>query len=193
MANQLRVFHWQRHLRYLMALPLVAFGLSFGGVIQAVTPAAAARTSAGLTSAAAKCTGKPITLLTVGDSTPSASPFYQPGVQNAAAAAQHAINKTCEDGRKVTDIFCNNSGGTAGDVTCAQEAVADKVLAVAGGDAYNNDDINNIIAPAGIPYIGQDAIAATDTSSTLSFPLGSIKADLLGYAAAAHALGVTNV
>ena len=50
----------------------------------------------------------------------SGTPSYTPSSAYAAQAAVAAVNKTCEDGRPIQDIFCDD-GGTAKIVTGVTE------------------------------------------------------------------------
>jgi ABC-type branched-subunit amino acid transport system substrate-binding protein len=111
-----------------------------------------------------------MTLAVVGS--PVASyPEVQPDVDAAVAA----INKAGGiNGKKIQDIFCNSKGDANTAVTCAREAVKDKVAAVVGDIDLFNAQTTPVFAAAGIPVIGQwsDGDSSDGTNSD-SFPINS--------------------
>src|ERR1700679_4326194 len=90
-----------------------------------------------------------MTLAVVGS--PVASyPEVQPDVDAAVAA----INKAGGiNGKKIQDIFCNSKGDANTAVTCAREAVKDKVAGVVGDIDLFNAQTTPVFAAAGIPVI----------------------------------------
>jgi ABC-type branched-subunit amino acid transport system substrate-binding protein len=109
-----------------------------------------------------------------------------------AIAAARAVTKSCELGRPVQIISCDDRFDPNNAATCARQAVADKVLAVVtyGG---NGNSILPIVAAAGIPSIGNNASASDENTSKLSFPVEYPVSEVLGEASMAVSLGATNI
>jgi branched-chain amino acid transport system substrate-binding protein len=117
-------------------------------------------------------TGEPIRVMSI--SAQGTQLTNHPEVPAAVRAAATAINDAGGlRGRPVEVIVCNEKGNAQGAAACAQEAVAKKVVAVIGASTPNGDAINPILEAAGIANIGNNASAASDLSSPISFPLNS--------------------
>lgn len=105
----------------------------------------------------------------------SNTPEVLAGVQAAALA----FNKSGGvDGYKVNVIFCNSMADATGTASCAREAVSDHVVAVVGDNDSFGDSLNPILQAAGIPRIGNGALAASDYTSPISFPLDGSAPDI---------------
>jgi ABC-type branched-subunit amino acid transport system substrate-binding protein len=144
--------------------------------VVAVTQAAAACGASGSSSSAAaknagatNCSGQPVKLMTIDSLT---SPVqHEPEVSESAQAAAAAITKTCELGRPVQIIVCDDRYDPNTAAACGREAVADKVLAVVGSTSAYVENFMPIIAAAGIPLVGSQGNSAIENSSPLAFPL----------------------
>jgi ABC-type branched-subunit amino acid transport system substrate-binding protein len=113
----------------------------------------------------------PITLMTI---TAVGSPIESfPEIQPDVQAAVNAINKAGGvNGVKVQDIFCNTEANVDQALSCAREAVQDKVVAVVGENDNYDTQTTPILAAAGIPDVGVWSSGATvDYTSNDSFPL----------------------
>ena len=145
-----------------------------------------------LTTHSSRCSGKPIILMTIGSFTPGV-PTALPDIEYGANAATVAVNKTCEDGRPIRLIACNNNSTAAGDTACGQEAIADHVVAVVGAYGTNSDGYNAILQAAGIPIVAQFANGSLDTSDSLSFPIDTATGQIIGFDATAADVGAKKV
>jgi ABC-type branched-subunit amino acid transport system substrate-binding protein len=118
-----------------------------------------------------------------------------PGDWGGPQAAALAINKAGGiNGTKVQVITCNDNISANGAVTCAREAVADKVTAVVGWTGFD-PQINPILAAAKIPVIQwvisdfSDALSAKGQWK-IQFPLnGGAFPEWIGEVFAAKAAG----
>src|ERR1700736_5368683 len=120
--------------RELFALVLTGALVATGfGLANAATPSHSSPPPARAGSASISCKGTPIKLMTIFNTTPGATTYLPAGKYGSKAAAS-AVNKTCEDGRPIQVINCNDNGTAAGDASCGQQAVSDHVLAVVGAE-----------------------------------------------------------
>lgn len=96
----------------------------------------------------------------------------QPGIQLTAQAYEKWINANGGiKGGPLKVTFCNEKGEPDEAEKCAQQAVADKVVAVVGSYSLAGDRYMPILEKAGIPYIGGTGVSAPEFSSPLSFPV----------------------
>jgi ABC-type branched-subunit amino acid transport system substrate-binding protein len=91
---------------------------------------------------------------------------------NGAQAAAAAINQAGGiDGHAVQIITCNDNLDPADAISCAREAIADHVIAYAGG----NEPFDTVVFPylekAGIPWVGPQQNNPVTAQSSYSFPL----------------------
>jgi branched-chain amino acid transport system substrate-binding protein len=91
---------------------------------------------------------------------------------NGAQAAAAAINKAGGiDGHPIQIITCNDNLNPADAISCAREAIADHVIAYAGG----NEPFDTVVFPylekAGIPWVGPQQNNPVTAQSSYSFPL----------------------
>jgi len=90
------------------------------------------------------------------------------------------------NGHPIQVITCNDQADPNQAVTCAREAVADKVSALVGGLTLYDDAVFPIIAAAGIPWIGLNPLGSLGYTSPDSYATG---ASAFTYTAAAYYAG----
>lgn len=100
------------------------------------------------------------------------------------AKAQNAAGGV--NGHPIQVITCNDQADPNMAVTCAREAVADKVTALVGGLTLYDNSVFPIIAAAGIPWIGLNPLGSLGYTSPDSFATG---ASAFTYTAAAYYAG----
>jgi ABC-type branched-subunit amino acid transport system substrate-binding protein len=95
-----------------------------------------------------------------------------PDVDAGARAAIAAINaKGGINGKKIEYSFCNTKGDANQALTCARQAVTDKVTAVVGGVEIYTTQSTPILEKGNIPIIGNVPISNIDGTSSVSYPL----------------------
>ena len=90
------------------------------------------------------------------------------------------------NGHPIQVITCNDQADPNMAVTCAREAVADKVTALVGGLTLYDNAVFPIIAAAGIPWIGLNPLGSLGYTSPDSYATG---ASAFTYTAAAYYAG----
>ncbi|UUU28659.1 ABC transporter substrate-binding protein [Streptomyces sp. CA-210063] len=96
----------------------------------------------------------------------------QPGVRHTAQAYEKWINANGGiKGGRLEVLTCNEKNAPAEAEKCAQQAVAEKVVAVVGSYSLAGDRYMPILEKAGIPYIGGTGVSAAEFSNPLSFPV----------------------
>ncbi|MET7783843.1 ABC transporter substrate-binding protein [Streptomyces sp. NPDC005388] len=96
----------------------------------------------------------------------------QPGVRLTAQAYEKWINANGGiKGGPLKVITCNEKNDPDEAEKCAQQAVAEKVVAVVGSYSLAGDRYMPILQKAGIPYIGGTGVSAAEFSNPLSFPV----------------------
>ena len=90
------------------------------------------------------------------------------------------------NGHPIQVITCNDQADPNMAVTCAREAVADKVTALVGGLTLYDNSVFPIIAAAGIPWIGLNPLGSLGYTSPDSYATG---ASAFTYTAAAYYAG----
>ncbi|MEE1762796.1 MULTISPECIES: ABC transporter substrate-binding protein [unclassified Streptomyces] len=96
----------------------------------------------------------------------------QPGVRLTAQAYEKWINANGGiKGGPLKVITCNEKNDPDEAEKCAQQAVAEKVVAVVGSYSLAGDRYMPILEKAGIPYIGGTGVSAAEFSNPLSFPV----------------------
>jgi len=90
------------------------------------------------------------------------------------------------NGHPIQVITCNDQADPNKAVSCAREAVADKVTALVGGLTLYDDSVFPIIAAAGIPWIGLNPLGSLGYTSPDSYATG---ASAFTYTAAAYYAG----
>ncbi|MER5428057.1 ABC transporter substrate-binding protein [Streptomyces sp. NPDC002588] len=96
----------------------------------------------------------------------------QPGVRLTAQAYEKWINANGGiKGGPLKVVTCNEKNDPDEAEKCAQQAVAEKVVAVVGSYSLAGDRYMPILEKAGIPYLGGTGVSAAEFSSPLSFPV----------------------
>ncbi|MEW2044191.1 ABC transporter substrate-binding protein [Streptomyces sp. NPDC005476] len=96
----------------------------------------------------------------------------QPGVRLTAQAYEKWINANGGiKGAPLKVLTCNEKNNPDEAEKCAQQAVAEKVVAVVGSYSLAGDRYMPILQKAGIPYIGGTGVSAAEFSNPLSFPV----------------------
>lgn len=96
----------------------------------------------------------------------------QPGVRLTAQAYEKWINANGGiKGAPLKVLTCNEKGNPDEAEKCAQQAVAEKVVAVVGSYSLAGDRYMPVLQKAGIPYIGGTGVSAAEFSNPLSFPV----------------------
>ncbi|MFJ1968138.1 ABC transporter substrate-binding protein [Streptomyces sp. NPDC087903] len=96
----------------------------------------------------------------------------QPGVRLTAQAYEKWINDNGGiKGAPLKVLTCNEKNNPDEAEKCAQQAVAEKVVAVVGSYSLAGDRYMPILQKAGIPYIGGTGVSAAEFSNPLSFPV----------------------
>ncbi|MFG2129086.1 ABC transporter substrate-binding protein [Streptomyces sp. NPDC048751] len=96
----------------------------------------------------------------------------QPGVRLTAQAYEKWINANGGiKGAPLKVLTCNEKNDPDEAEKCAQQAVAEKVVAVVGSYSLAGDRYMPILQKAGIPYIGGTGVSAAEFSNPLSFPV----------------------
>ena len=90
------------------------------------------------------------------------------------------------NGHPIQVITCNDQADPNMAVTCAREAVADKVTALVGGLTLYDNAVFPIISAAGIPWIGLNPLGSLGYTSPDSYATG---ASAFTYTAAAYYAG----
>ncbi|MFC9502112.1 ABC transporter substrate-binding protein [Streptomyces sp. NPDC057002] len=96
----------------------------------------------------------------------------QPGVRHTAQAYEKWINANGGiKGGPLEVLTCNEKNDPDEAEKCAQQAVAEKVVAVVGSYSLAGDRYMPVLQKAGIPYIGGTGVSAAEFSNPLSFPV----------------------
>ncbi|WP_328752379.1 ABC transporter substrate-binding protein [Streptomyces sp. NBC_00285] len=96
----------------------------------------------------------------------------QPGVRQTAQAYEKWINANGGiKGGPLKVLTCNEKNDPDEAEKCAQQAVAEKVVAVVGSYSLAGDRYMPILQKAGIPYLGGTGVSAAEFSNPLSFPV----------------------
>ncbi|MFF3371598.1 ABC transporter substrate-binding protein [Streptomyces sp. NPDC002680] len=96
----------------------------------------------------------------------------QPGVRLTAQAYEKWINANGGiKGGPLKVLTCNEKNDPDEAEKCAQQAVAEKVVAVVGSYSLAGDRYMPILEKAGIPYLGGTGVSAAEFSNPLSFPV----------------------
>jgi ABC-type branched-subunit amino acid transport system substrate-binding protein len=175
-----------RHLARMSALSVMAIGISSLLAINLISgPALADGTS--VSKPAAKT---PIKLLAI--DTVNTDLSNHPEIESSAKAAADSINAVGGiSGHPIDIITCNDQANVNIAASCAREAVSDHVAAVVGSDSTFGDQIDPILASAGIPSIGPLVLEPADLTSRIVFPFEGSQTQL--YAAMVFALARRNI
>lgn len=168
-----------------LALSVAACSSAGGGSsANGQSPAANAGTSN------ANCPGTPIKIMAMGVFDPNGA-TYEPSHLVGPQAAAKAINATCQLGRPISIVACNDHATTQGSLTCGQTAVSEGVLAITGhpqSDAYIP-----IVSPHNIPAVMDLANGSQELSYKYAYPLASGPSLIVATAAIAADVGAKKV
>ena len=93
---------------------------------------------------------------------------------DVALARAEAINRAGGiHGRPLDVILCNEQDNPNMEVDCARQAIADKVVAIAGCNCPFSDNSLPVFQKAGLPVIGQLPQGKQSVTNPISFPLVS--------------------
>jgi len=127
-------------------------------------------TSGSSTEASSSLKGAPVKVMVWAPENTQGS--AQPGIRLTAQAYEKWINAHGGiKGGPLKVITCNEKGDPDEAEKCAQQAVADKVVAVVGSYSLAGDRYMPILEKAGIPYLGGTGVSAAEFSNPLSFPV----------------------
>ena len=98
--------------------------------------------------------------------------FAFPEIEHMVGALASSVNADGGiNGQPIEIIACNEQRDQNAAAACARDAVADDVVAVLGIFSLFGDSILPVLEEAGIPYVGNSILSASDSSSPVSFPL----------------------
>lgn len=161
-------------------------------LVSACSSSSSSSTDAAATGAdASSCHGTPINILSI--STLSGGLAEHPEIPASVQAAAHNINSTCEDGRPINVIVCDDKYDPNAAEACGREAESDKVLAVVGQDGDMAEYTLPVLKAAGIPEVGFAANGNNGLTFPNAYSLGSPVPILIGEADAAVAMHVKSV
>ncbi|EFC85520.1 ABC transporter substrate-binding protein [Parafrankia sp. EUN1f] len=151
------------------------------GLLSAALAACGGGSDDGAAADTAGLTGDPIVVEVI---TPLSSVSPPVEVYHGALAAASAVNASGGiNGRPLTVKVCDAGGtdGPAKAVECARNLVADKTIIAEVGDyeAYQ-EQVNTILAAAGVPNIGPPPQSQSVLNSKNSFPLAGSEGAALG-------------
>ncbi|MFF4015900.1 ABC transporter substrate-binding protein [Streptomyces sp. NPDC001843] len=126
--------------------------------------------AAGSSTQTSELKGKPVKVMVWNPEDTQGS--AQPGVRLTAQAYEKWINAHGGiKGGPLKVLTCNEKNDPDEAEKCAQQAVADKVVAVVGSYSLAGDRYMPILQKAGIPYLGGTGVSAAEFSNPLSFPV----------------------
>ena len=99
-------------------------------------------------------------------------PFPLSQIKTAAEAAVGRVNGDGGvAGQQIDLIACDDQMSANGAAACGRQAVQEGVIAVVGAFTLFGDSIVPQLATAGIPYLGNVAISAEESTNDVSFPV----------------------
>ena len=172
----------------LVVLVVVALSACGGSTSSSDSGGSSAEASGG---GGSKCSGTPVKIVTITNlSNPLGAPSpVEPASVTAAAAA---VTKSCELGRPVQVIHCDEKFSPNGASACARKAVSEKAVAVVTYSGFG-DNIVPIVAKAGIPSVGNNAASSSENTSSFSFPFQSPVPQTMGNITALASLGAKHI
>jgi ABC-type branched-subunit amino acid transport system substrate-binding protein len=115
-------------------------------------------------------TGEPIKVMVL--SQLDAPDFAFPEIEHMVSALASSVNEDGGiNGQPIEIVACNEKRDQNAAAACARDAVSDDVVAVLGIFTLFGDSILPVLEPAGIPYVGNSILSASDSSSPVAFPL----------------------
>jgi ABC-type branched-subunit amino acid transport system substrate-binding protein len=133
-----------------------------------ISSAGAATLSSALPASSTACSGSPIVIGQIASAT---GQLAYPDVPVAAKVAVAAVNKTCEDGRPLKLVTCDDQGDTNTAITCGHEMVSDHVVAMVGNSSAALSPAMAITQAAGIPSVFNAGVSPWEFTSKLSYTL----------------------
>jgi ABC-type branched-subunit amino acid transport system substrate-binding protein len=160
------------------------------GTTPTADTAAETTIAADTTVAPVACTGDPIKIMMIVSLTGAVS---FPHASDGFTAAEHAVNASCQLGRPLKVIQCDDKYDPNVALECARQAVDEKVVTVAGSLSLLGDAAVDIFTKEGISHFCNTGTTQADVTNPLSYPCNSTVAFILGEVKAAAALGKTSV
>jgi ABC-type branched-subunit amino acid transport system substrate-binding protein len=159
------------------------------GVVLTLAVAACGSSSGGGSAgsaAAATCTGDPVKIMTI---TTLSGPIanFAPLPAGAKAAAK-AVTASCELGRPVQIISCDDQFSPNGATACARRAVEEKVVALGFSFDQTGDAYMPIFNKTGIPTFNSGT-SADENTLTSSYPVSLPIPDYIAHVSSLAALG----
>ncbi|MET0577122.1 MAG: ABC transporter substrate-binding protein, partial [Ilumatobacteraceae bacterium] len=114
--------------------------------------------------------GEPVKVMVI--SQLDAPDFAFPEIEVMVKALAESVNEDGGiNGQPIEIIACNDQRDQNAAAACAREAVSEEVVAVLGIFSIFGDSILPVLEAAGIPYVGNSILGASDSSSPVAFPL----------------------
>ncbi len=178
--------------RLVTKFQLVSVGVSLALVATACGGSSSSSGGSGgaATAAAANCTGDPVKIMTITTLSGPINNFA--GLPAGAQAAAKAVNSTCELGRPVEIVSCDDQFSPNGATACGRKAVEEKVVAVAFTFDQTGDSYMPILENAGIPVFSAGA-SPLQNSSAASFPVSVPIPAIIAHVTAAAATGAKKI
>lgn len=119
--------------------------------------------------AGGEASGEPVKVMVI--SQIEAPDFAFPESASVVEAAAEQLNAAGGiNGQPVEILVCNDQRDQNAAAACAREAVSEDVVAVLGIFSLFGDAILPVLEEAGIPYVGNTILSASDSSNPVSFP-----------------------
>jgi branched-chain amino acid transport system substrate-binding protein len=144
----------------------------------------AANAGGAATTTTVPCTGSPLRLTTItGLTGPVAFPSVAAELQDAYKAAQQSVNATCELGRPLEIVVCDDKSDPNQATKCGRDAAGDGSLALFGNAGLNDTGTT----AANLPAVLTNGATNFDLTNERSFPVTSALNLVMGAASAAKA------
>lgn len=130
--------------------------------------------------------------MTITTLTPTPSGQVFPEIPAGAQAAAAAVNKTCELGRPVQIVSCDEHYNPNGAAACARRAVSEDVLATAMMYTAFGDAMVPVLGKAGIPVFDGGTSQSENTAPN-SFPMQLPIPELMGAMSGMAATGAKKI
>ena len=175
-------------LRVALVVGLVGLGAAACGSSKSTSTSGSS--SQGSVASTASCKGTPIV---IGQIASSSGTYSSPDVPVAAQVAVQAVNVSCEDGRPLKLVSCDDQGDTNTSITCAHELVSDHVVAMVGNASTVLAPAMAITQAAGIPSVFNAGISPWEFTSKLSYSLSASLTQVVSVVHAALGSGVKKI
>src|SRR4051812_9746186 len=128
----------------------------------------AANAGGAATTTTVPCTGSPLRLTTItGLTGPGAFPSVAPPLQGAYKADQQSVNATCELGRPLEIVVCDDKSDPNQATKCGRDAAGDGSLALFGNAGLYDTGTT----AANLPAVLTNGATNFDLTNERSFPL----------------------